>query len=106
MPVATIFYYRNTLMNIEQENTEKKGFFKAIEGLKEAGVMTYVWAGPGKIIIDHTEVNPDFSGKGIGKALVLKAVDYARENKIKILPLCPYAQSVFDKDAGLSDVLF
>lgn len=93
-------------MKIEQYNTDKNGFFKAIEGYDEAGVMTYVWAGPGKIIIDHTEVNEAYSGKGIGKQLVLESVKYARENKIKILPLCPYAKSVFDKNADLHDVLF
>ena len=93
-------------MNIEQFNDEKKGSFKAIEDGKVAGEMTYVWAGPGKIIIDHTEVNPDFSGKGVGKKLVLEAVKYARDNKVKILPLCPFAKSVFDKNPDLQDVLF
>jgi predicted GNAT family acetyltransferase len=93
-------------MNIEQFNEEKKGAFKAIEYDKVAGEMTYVWAGPGKIIIDHTEVNPDFSGKGVGKKLVLEAVKYARENNIKILPLCPFAKSVFDKNPDLLDVVF
>ncbi|QNK61574.1 N-acetyltransferase [Pedobacter sp. PAMC26386] len=93
-------------MNIEQANEEKKGCFKAIEDDKEAGIMTYVWAGPSKIIIDHTEVGPDFSGKGVGKKLVLEAVKYARDTKIKILPLCPFAKSVFDKNPDLQDVLF
>lgn len=93
-------------MKIEQVNDDKKGWFKAVEESKEAGLMTYVWAGPGKIIIDHTEVSPEFSGKGVGKALVLAAVAYARENKVKILPLCPFAKSVFDKNADLQDVLF
>lgn len=93
-------------MKIEQYNTDKNGFFKAMEDYDEAGVMTYVWAGPDKIIIDHTEVNEAYSGKGIGKQLVLEAVKYARDNKIKIMPLCPYAKSVFDKNAELQDVLF
>ena len=93
-------------MKIEQYNTDKNGFFKAMENYDEAGVLTYVWAGPDKIILDHTEVNSGFEGKGIGKQLVLEAVKYARENKIKILPLCPYAKSVFDKDTDLHDVLF
>jgi len=93
-------------MHIEQFNEEKKGVFKAIEETKLAGEMTYVWAGPDKIIIDHTEVNPDFSGKGVGKELVLEAVKYARDHQVKILPLCPFAKSVFDKNPDLLDVLF
>ncbi|AMP99566.1 GNAT family acetyltransferase [Pedobacter cryoconitis] len=93
-------------MNIEQTNDEKKGLFKAIEDGKLAGEMTYVWAGSDKLIIDHTEVSPDFSGKGVGKKLVLEAVGYARAKHVKILPLCPFAKSVFDKNQDLQDVLF
>jgi uncharacterized protein len=93
-------------MEIIQENNEKKGVFKAIENNVEAGLMTYSWAGENKFIIDHTEVNPDFSGKGVGKQLVMKAVDYARANNLKIMPLCPFAKSVFDRVAEIRDVLY
>lgn len=93
-------------MEIIQENEETKGFFKAVEEGQEAGLMTYTWAGPAKFIIDHTEVNPDFKGKGVGLQMVMKAVEYARENHLKILPLCPYAKSVFDKKSEIGDVLF
>jgi hypothetical protein len=37
--------------------------------------------------------------------MVLKAVEYARENGIKIIPLCPFAKSVFDKTPEIRDVL-
>ena len=93
-------------MTIEQFNREKKGHFSATENGKEAGRMTYSWAGPDKIIIDHTEVSPEFSGRGVGKSLLMEVVRFARENKLKILPLCPFAKSVFDKDASIGDVLF
>ncbi len=92
-------------MNIEQINNESKGFFKATEDEKEAGRMTYSWAGENRIIIDHTEVSPEFKGKNVGKQMVLAAVDFARKNNIKILPLCPFAKSVFDRNADLHDVL-
>ena len=84
-------------MTIEQFNRESKGFFKASEDGKEAGRMTYSWAGNDKFIIDHTEVNPDFKGKNVGLQLVMAAVDFAREKNLKIIPLCPFAKSVFDK---------
>jgi predicted GNAT family acetyltransferase len=93
-------------MTIERIDDGKKGAFKAVADGKEAGVMTYVWSGSGKFIIDHTEVHEDFSGQGVGKKLVLEAIKYARENSLKIMPLCPYAKSVFDKNPDLHDVLF
>ncbi|MDN3673809.1 GNAT family N-acetyltransferase [Flavobacterium branchiarum] len=93
-------------MEIEQINEDRKGYYKAVEDGKEAGLMTYTWAGDTKFIIDHTEVNADFNGKGVGKKLVMSAVAYARENNLKIIPLCPFAKSVFDKTEEIRDVLF
>ena len=93
-------------MEINQINDIRKGYFEAIEDGKEAGKMTYTWAGDSKFIIDHTEVSPDFNGKGVGKKLVMAAVDYARANNVKIIPLCPFAKSVFDKTEEIRDVLF
>ena len=93
-------------MEIQQVNDERKGYFEALEDGKQAGMMTYTWAGDSKFIIDHTEVNEEFNGKGVGKKLVMAAVDYARTNNIKIIPLCPFAKSVFDKVAEIRDVLF
>ena len=42
-------------------------------------------------IIDHTEVDPAYNGQGIAAKLVKAVVDAAREAKVKIVPLCPYA---------------
>jgi len=93
-------------MEINQINDIRKGYFEAIEDGKEAGKMTYTWAGDSKFIIDHTEVNEGFNGKGVGKKLVMKAVEYARNSNLKIIPLCPFAKSVFDKTEDIRDVLF
>ncbi len=92
-------------MEIKQTDDNKHGSFSAMENGTEAGLMTYTWAGKEKIIIDHTEVNSEFSGKGVGKKLVLALVAFAREQNIKILPLCPFAKAVMLKDKSLHDVL-
>ncbi len=92
-------------MKIEQNNQENKGHFEAKEEEIRAGLMTYSWAGDDKIIIDHTEVNADFKGKGVGKEMVKAAVDFAREKNIKIIPLCPFAKSVFEKVTEWQDVV-
>lgn len=85
-------------------NDKNGAFFIEIEGKQEV-LMTFVFAGDDKIIIDHTEVNPGNNGKGFGKKMVAKAVEFAREKGIKIIPLCPFAKSVFDKTPEFNDVL-
>ncbi|MDO5665821.1 MAG: GNAT family N-acetyltransferase [Bacteroidia bacterium] len=92
-------------MEIQHINNESKGLFKAIDNGKEAGRMTYAWAGDKRFIIDHTEVKSEYSGQGVGKQMVLAAVEYARTQNVKILPLCPFAKAVFAKTPELRDVL-
>lgn len=87
------------------EYNDKKGYFYVKVDDKIEAKMTFVFAGPHKIIIDHTEVNPGNNGKGFGKRMVEQAVLFAREKELKILPLCPFAKKVFDKTPEYSDVL-
>lgn len=93
------------VMEINHRKEENKGAFIATENGAKAGEMTYSKGGDTLIIIDHTEVDAAFGGQGVGKKMVLAAVDFARENNIKILPLCPFAKAAFDKDATIQDVL-
>ncbi len=92
------------MVKIEREDTGSKGRFVIYENDEMAGEMTYVWAGNHKIIIDHTGVEEKFGGKGFGKKLVMKAVEFARESDLKILPLCPFAKRIFDLDKTIQDV--
>ena len=93
-------------MEIKQDMTEHKGrFYYEVERVKKAE-MTYSKAGADKIIIDHTEVDESLQGQGVGYKLVDAAVNYAREQGVKILPLCPFAAAVFKKREAYQDVLF
>ena len=93
-------------MNIQQSENEKKGeFYYEVAG-KKLGVMPYSYAGPDKIIIDHTEVDESLKGQGVGYKLAEAAVNFAREKNIKIMPLCPFANAVFRKHSAYNDVRF
>ncbi len=92
-------------MEIKRTETDSKGVFKAMEGLEELGYLTFSKAGKDKIIIDHTEVKSSQKGSGLGNDLVKAAVIYAREEGKKILPLCPFAKSVFLKNKDIQDVM-
>ncbi|HLP22301.1 MAG TPA: GNAT family N-acetyltransferase [Chitinophagales bacterium] len=92
-------------MQIQLEQEGNKGAFYVEENGKRLAEMTFSKAGENLIIIDHTEVSDALRGTGAGKKLVTTAVEYAREHKVKILPLCPFAKSVFDKTPEFADVL-
>ena len=93
------------MIEVKQFDHKSKGFFKATEDGKEAGRMTYAWVNDDRIIIDHTEVNGEFRGRSVGNLMVQAAVEFARKATIKIIPLCPFAKSVFDKTPEYKDVL-
>lgn len=92
-------------MHIQLEQTTTKGTFYYEEGGKRLAEMTFTMAGETRMIIDHTDVSDVLRGKGAGKQLVEAAVQHARKNNLKILPLCPFAKSVFDKTEAYRDVL-
>lgn len=93
-------------MQVENEYNDKKGEFYILENNKKIALLGYVFAGPNKFIIEHTEVAVNQEGKGLGKMLVKAAVEFAKDNNYKIVPLCPYAKSVFDKTPEYAAVLF
>ena len=87
-----------------KDDGRKGQFFIESDGSVVAE-MTYVLAGPHKIIIDHTVVDKSSQGKNLGKQLVNRAVLFAREKFLKILPLCPFAAAIFAKTPDYEDVL-
>jgi hypothetical protein len=93
-------------MEILQTEKGNEGLFFVKVDDEILAKLQYHYAGPGKMIIDHTEVDDKLGGKGIGKQLVAKAVSFAREHKLKILPLCPFAKALFDRIPEYGDVLF
>ena len=56
-------------------------------------------------IITHTGVRPAYNGKGIAKMLVLKVIEEARKQNVKIRPVCPYAKRMMEENEEFCDVL-
>jgi predicted GNAT family acetyltransferase len=92
-------------MEIKQNDDGKNGIFYIELDGETVGKMTYSWSGTDRILITHTEVSDVLKGKGAGKQLVTKAVEFAREKGIKIVPLCSFARRIFDTVPEFSDVL-
>lgn len=92
-------------MDIQRQEHGRKGAFFIEEDGEWIAELTYIRTGENTMVIDHTEVDPKFRGERIGKDMVAAAVAYARENGLKIKPLCPYARGVIDATPEFQDVL-
>jgi predicted GNAT family acetyltransferase len=90
---------------IQHEFDGKKGSFFIEVNKKRFAEMVYVMVGPKKLIIEHTEVDESLKKQGIGQLLLEKLVEFARNEDIKVIPLCPFAKAQFKKREDLRDVL-
>lgn len=51
----------------------------------------------GNLTVYHTEVTEILKGQGIASKLLATMVAYARENKLKVIALCPYVLAQFKR---------
>jgi predicted GNAT family acetyltransferase len=93
-------------MKILQEDNGKSGSFYLEENEKRIAELAYTWRGKDLMSIDHTEVDEELEGKGVGSALVERSVDFARENHIRVILYCPFAKTIFKRKPEYNDVLF
>jgi len=59
----------------------------------------------GTITLVHTEVPPAMEGKGIGGQLAKTALNYARENHLKVVPRCPFVASYVQRHPEYQDLV-
>jgi predicted GNAT family acetyltransferase len=60
---------------------------------------------PDRIVLLHTEVPPPFEGHGIAAKLSRSALDFARANRLQVVPLCPYVSSFIQKHPEYQDLV-
>ncbi|HXB43761.1 MAG TPA: GNAT family N-acetyltransferase [Puia sp.] len=57
------------------------------------------------LFLIHTEVPPALEGKGAGSAIVQKALQYAKDNNYKVVPICPFVQSYLKRHKEWKDII-
>ena len=77
-------------------NEKNHGNFSLVAEGEEAGEMAVSVNGD-HMTVYHTEVKPEFEGKGYAKKLLGAMVDYARTHHLKVTPLCPYVHAQFKR---------
>lgn len=90
---------------ILRDEGASKGRYFLDDGGEPPAELTFSRAGERLIILDHTDVPDRLRGQRVGARLVLRAVEDARAEGRKVLPLCPFAAAEFRKHPEYQDVL-
>jgi predicted GNAT family acetyltransferase len=79
-----------------QLDKNNRGAFFILENNEKIAEMEVGITGD-TLVAYHTEVSPKEEGKGLAKALLSAMVTHARNNKLKVLPLCLYVHAQFKR---------
>ena len=85
------------------ENNEAKHRFETHIG-DQLAVLEYTRA-TGLIVYNHTEVPENLEGQGIASQLAKVALDFARDNELKVMPLCPYVAAYIRRHPEYKELL-
>lgn len=60
---------------------------------------------PEAIAYTHTEIEPEFEGRGLGGKLVRAALDRARAEGVAVLPYCPFVREYIEHHPDQLDLV-
>jgi uncharacterized protein len=86
-----------------KEGPESGKFFIEQNGARVAALVYY--KEEDTITLEHTEVDKSLRGKKIGYKLVYRSVEYARQQRWKVVPVCPFAKVLFERNPEWKDVM-
>jgi uncharacterized protein len=85
------------------DNTERRRYEARLDGTL-AGFVEYGRV-QNRLVAIHTEVFPEFGGKGIASALVRRVLGDARAAGEKVTPRCPFFVTHFQRHPEDADLL-
>jgi predicted GNAT family acetyltransferase len=56
------------------------------------------------IVMTHVGVNPDHRGQGVAGKLTQVALEYARKNSLRVIPMCPYIAAFIRRNPKYEDL--
>ena len=84
-------------------NNQEKYRFEVISGAQVSKLDYRI--GRDRIALVHTEVPDDLSGQGIGSALVMTALQHAKDNDLLVLPYCPFVAAYIERHPEWKDIV-
>ena len=87
-----------------RENAERSRYEGVDDSGAVAGFVTYRRRGD-RVVFQHTEVDDAYEGQGIGSTLAKAVLDAAREDRLRVVPSCPFIKSYIDRHPEYADLV-
>ncbi|HET9143739.1 GNAT family N-acetyltransferase [Actinophytocola sp.] len=91
-------------MDLEIVDVPEQHRYEARLGAAVAGFIDYRAAGAERTF-RHTQVVPEFEGRGVGGALARAALDDLRARSLTVRPLCPFVAGWIQRHPEYLDVV-
>lgn len=85
-----------------RHNPQAERFETTVEGV--SAFLTYTLEEKVLTLL-HTEVPPALEGKGIGSRVVKTALDYARQQGLRVIPRCPFVAHYIERHQEYADLV-
>ena len=85
-----------------KQDTEKNKFVTYVEGYE--AVVEYTLK-DNVIDLYRTFTPPELRGKGVAGKLVKYALEYAKENNLKVIPTCSYVRGYIERHENYKELL-
>ena len=83
-------------------SAEHQKYTIAVEG-KTVGLAEFADRGDQRVFY-HTEVDPEFGGRGLATILIKQALDATRDDGKRIVPVCSMVGTVLKKHPEFDDI--
>lgn len=84
-------------------NTNTNRFETDLDGYP--AVVEYMLARPNTIVFTHTEVAPEIEGRGVAAQIARAGLEYAREQGLEVMPLCPFVATYIRRHPEYREIL-
>ncbi|MFB2539176.1 MULTISPECIES: GNAT family N-acetyltransferase [unclassified Acinetobacter] len=91
-------------MTIQHRDELVNGVFFIEHESKRTAEMTYQYRDQHTIVVDHTWVDDSLRGQGVAKRLFDALVTFAQDKQLKVIPICSYVVTMFERHPELQSL--
>jgi uncharacterized protein len=85
------------------DNPEQRRYEVFVDG--DLGGFSAYRDEPGRRVITHTKIDPDYEGHGVGSALARGALDDVRARGLAVGPRCPFIAAYIERHPQYADLV-